>query len=260
LESEDPAANPQRSTRSLSAEPQLTNSLANLKLDGELTPSPIPSLIHAPDPTSYGLTTIPPHPWVSNVQTSLSLLEVLLRLLALTEILQASHLEATDQWLNFFLEESKATGAEGDENARQQIRGDARRKVGFDPYDESPVKRRGEEYQYQAGLADGQAWGSNPNSPQWSSSSPEATRFRQTGSGWSGPNMQTRSMTGFSDTPSPSPSPLPASPALQGGKADRTNWLKRREGRMSSPLRPRTETLDEGIGTSPGSGVEGGDV
>jgi RanGTP-binding protein len=264
-ESEDPAANPQKPTRSPSAEPQLTNSLAKLKLNGDSSPSPISSPINAPNQTSYSLTTTRPPHSVSNVQTSLSLLEVLLRLVALTQYRQTSHLAATDEFLNFFLEESNTTGAEGDENARQQIRGDARRKVGFDPYDESPIKRRGEEYQYQAGaLADGQAWESRPNTPRWSSSSPEATQFQQqNGSGWSGSNMQTRSMTGFSDTPSPSPSPLPPAspvPPQGGGKADRANWLKRREGRMSSPLRPRAGSLDEGIGTSPGSGAGVGEV
>ena len=54
----------------------------------------------------------------------------------------------SDELLNFFLEESSTTGAGGDEQHRQRLRSDARRRVGWDPYDESPVKRRGEDYQY----------------------------------------------------------------------------------------------------------------
>lgn len=239
---------PRQSTRSPSVDPQLTSSLANLKINGESSPSPGPSSANDPmTQSSYNLTTARPPPWMSNVQTSLSLLEVLLRLVALSEYLQTSHLSANDQWLNFFLEESKATGAEGDENARQLIRADARRRVGFDPYDESPVKRRGEQYQYAAGVVDDQNWQSSPHSPHWSS--PEISRLQGTGPGWTPPpSMQTRSMTGFSDSKSPSPvSPIKSK--------ERKNWLKRREERTNSPLRPQTGVTDEGIGTSPANGV-----
>ncbi len=240
-----PPQKPRQSTRSLSVDPQLSTSMANLKLNGESTPSPTLSPNNAPTQTSHVLTTTRPPPWMCNVQTSLSLLEVLLRLVALSEYLQTSHLSANDQWLNFFLEESKATGAEGDENARQRVRADARRRVGFDPYDESPVKRRGEEYQYQAGgNGDVQEWQA---SPRWSS--PEATRFQENGAGWTPPSMQTRSMTGFSDSKSSSP----LSPVKD---KDRKNWLRRREKKISSPLRPQTGDSDEGIGTSPGSGAD----
>lgn len=172
---EDPPSKPRYSTRSASVDPQLATSMANLKIQAESPLSPKLTNNIGPAQTSLGLTTTQPPPWMSNVQTSLSLLEVLLRLVALSEYLQTSHLSANDQWLNFFLEESKATGAEGDENARQRVRADARRRVGFDPYDESPVKRRGEEYQYQAGVGDGEEWQSRPGSPRWSS--PETSRL-----------------------------------------------------------------------------------
>jgi hypothetical protein len=246
-ETEEPSSRPRQSTRSPSVDPHLASSMASLKINGESCPPPTAAPNHAPIQGSYGLTTTQPPAWMSNVQTSLSLLEVLLRLVALSEYLQTSHLSANDQWLNFFLEESKATGAEGDESSRQRVRADARRRVGFDPYDESPVKRRGEEYQYQAGVSigdgDGEEWHDSSRSQRWSSPGP--SRYQENGAAWTPPSMQTRSMTGFSDTKSPSP----LSPAK-----DRKNWLKRRDERTGSPLRPTTGNSDEAIGTSPGSG------
>ncbi|KAJ5923329.1 hypothetical protein N7454_008574 [Penicillium verhagenii] len=65
-----------------------------------------------------------------------------------TTFQQQSHLSISDELLNFFLEESSTTGAGGDEQHRQRLRSEARRRVGWDPYDESPVKHRGEDYQY----------------------------------------------------------------------------------------------------------------
>jgi RanGTP-binding protein len=261
-EPDEVSSRPRQSTRSPSVDPQLSASMANLMINGESSSSPHNSTSRPQEtPSTYNLTTTRPPPWMSNVQTSLSLLEVLLRLVALSEYLQTSHLSANDQWLNFFLEESKATGAEGDENARQRVRADARRRVGFDPYDESPVKRRGEEYQYQnaAGGANGEQWQgySSPRSPRWSS--PDISRLppgNESGFISPPPSMQTRSMTGFSDSMSPSQSPQ--SPVKNKDK-DRKNWLRRRDERAGSPLRPQTGVSDEGIGTSPGSGgAEGG--
>ncbi|KAI9712474.1 MAG: hypothetical protein M1812_006890 [Candelaria pacifica] len=83
------------------------------------------------------------------VRTSLSLLETLIRLTALQQFQQASHLAINDELLNFFLEESSTTGAGGNGDERRRKREAARRRVGFDPYDESPIKRRGEAYQGQ---------------------------------------------------------------------------------------------------------------
>ncbi|GIJ82659.1 hypothetical protein Asppvi_001168 [Aspergillus pseudoviridinutans] len=93
-------------------------------------------------------TTTVSNPLFNNIRTSLSLLETLLRLMSLQQFQQQSHLSISDELLNFFLEESSTTGAGGDEQHRQRLRADARRRVGWDPYDESPVKRRGEDYQY----------------------------------------------------------------------------------------------------------------
>jgi hypothetical protein len=100
-------------------------------------------------------TTTVSNPLFEHIRTSLSLLETLLRLTSLQQFQQQSHLSISDELLNFFLEESSSTGAGGDEQHRQRLRSEARRRVGWDPYDESPVKHRGEDYQY--------GWG--PSSP-----------------------------------------------------------------------------------------------
>lgn len=80
------------------------------------------------------------------VRTSLSLLEMLIRLTALQQFRQASHLTIEDELLNFFLADSSTTGAGSNSDYRQRVRRDARLRIGFDPYDESPFKQRGEEY------------------------------------------------------------------------------------------------------------------
>ncbi|KAI2794546.1 hypothetical protein POX_a01145 [Penicillium oxalicum] len=106
---------------------------------------------------STATTTTVTNPLFEHIRTSLSLLETLLRLTSLQQFQQQSHLSISDELLNFFLEESSSTGAGGDEQHRQRLRSEARRRVGWDPYDESPVKHRGEDYQY--------GWGPGSPSP-----------------------------------------------------------------------------------------------
>ncbi|KAL3956274.1 hypothetical protein ACCO45_009120 [Purpureocillium lilacinum] len=72
------------------------------------------------------------------ITSSLSLVEMLIRLASLQEFQQASHLSIPDHILTFFLEESSTTGLSGD--ARQAMRSKARQRVGFDPYTDSPVE------------------------------------------------------------------------------------------------------------------------
>jgi hypothetical protein len=93
------------------------------------------------------------------IKTSLSLLELLLKLTALQQFQQQSHLSIPDELLNFFLSDSATAGSGADKNLRQKVRLDATRRVGFDPYDESPVKRRTEDYigGFQDGVASLQA-------------------------------------------------------------------------------------------------------
>ncbi len=94
---------------------------------------------------NYLPTTSPSQPG-PQIKTSLSLLEMLLKLTALQQFRQESHLAIEDELLNFFLEDSSSAGAGPDKDYRQRLRHDAVKRVGFDPYDESPIKRRGEVY------------------------------------------------------------------------------------------------------------------
>ncbi|PSN75287.1 Ran-binding-domain-containing protein [Corynespora cassiicola Philippines] len=108
----------------------------------QLIPSPekstsLPQYTPKQDPTN---SSLPP------IKTSLSLLEMLIRLTALQQFQQSSHLAIPDELLTFFLSESSTVGAGGDSELRRRVRREARLRVGFDPYDESPIKRRGEEY------------------------------------------------------------------------------------------------------------------
>ncbi|KFZ20036.1 hypothetical protein V502_03384 [Pseudogymnoascus sp. VKM F-4520 (FW-2644)] len=135
------------------ADPDLTTSLSNLDIGGSSsTGSPSPEKRRYSRPPPVRSTSAAPF---GPVRSSLSLLEMLIRFTALQQFQQASHLSIPDELLNFFLEESSTTGAGGDVEERRQRRWEARQKVGFDPYDESPIKHRGEDYQY----------GSQPSSP-----------------------------------------------------------------------------------------------
>lgn len=71
-----------------------------------------------------------------SITTSLSLIEMLIRLAGLQEFQQASHLTIPDHILAFFLEETSTTGATGD--MRWNLRREAKQRVGFDPYTDAP--------------------------------------------------------------------------------------------------------------------------
>jgi len=73
-----------------------------------------------------------------NIASSLSLLEMLVRLTSLQETQQAAHLSIPDHILSFFLEEASTTGLRGEE--RWKIRDEAKRRVGFDPYTDTPAR------------------------------------------------------------------------------------------------------------------------
>ncbi|VUC34314.1 unnamed protein product [Clonostachys rosea] len=68
--------------------------------------------------------------------TSLSLIEMLIRLASLQEFQQASHLSIPDHVMSFFLEETSSTGLSGE--AGWKMRREARERVGFDPYSDTP--------------------------------------------------------------------------------------------------------------------------
>jgi hypothetical protein len=134
----------------------LAAGLAALNLSQQKSPSPSRAQLTSTPPSAQVTSTpkfssnLTPSPY-GPIRSSLSLLEMLIRLTALQQFQQASHLSIPDELLTFFLEESSTTGAGGDSDNRRRTRREARRKVGFDPYDESPVKRHGEDYQYGQG-------------------------------------------------------------------------------------------------------------
>lgn len=116
---------------------------------------PLPSQRPAPPPTS----TNTPGITYPNIRSSLSLLEMLIRLTSLQQYQQASHLTIPDEVLTFFLEDSSSTGAAQQQGGRM-MRNAAIEKLKFDPYNESPIKRHGEDYQYQNGQGGEQGdWG-----------------------------------------------------------------------------------------------------
>ncbi|RMZ68680.1 Ran-specific GTPase-activating 30 [Pyrenophora seminiperda CCB06] len=107
----------------------------------QIIPSPEKSTLQTPNHYHQA-----PSITLPAIKTSLSLLEMLIRLTALQQFQQSSHLAIPDEFLNFFLSDSSTVGAGGDAELRRRVRREARMRVGFDPYDESPIKRRGEEY------------------------------------------------------------------------------------------------------------------
>ncbi|KAK3717417.1 Ran-specific GTPase-activating protein 30 [Vermiconidia calcicola] len=120
----------------------LTSALSKLNLKSSTpTASPTTNGQHQLMPSNLS-----PRPAGPPIKTSLSLLEMLMKLTALQQFRQESHLAIEDELLNFFLEDSSTAGAGPDKDYRQRLRHDAVRRVGFDPYDESPIKHRGEEY------------------------------------------------------------------------------------------------------------------
>lgn len=168
---EEPEASADSAYASHGASPTLQNHATDSELISDMAQlhlkSPSPSTTSSPSAhlrnsvatsshrTSIAAATPTPSPF-GPIRSSLSLLEMLIRLTALQQFQQASHLSIPDELLTFFLEESSTTGAGGDSDERRRKRYEARQKVGFDPYDESPVKRRGEEYQY--GRGGGERW------------------------------------------------------------------------------------------------------
>ncbi|KAI9826591.1 MAG: hypothetical protein M1832_006187 [Thelocarpon impressellum] len=130
-----------RPSREASLDGELTSALSSLHLDKPRTPSD-QQLIRTPSLPLSPPTTLGKGGLGGPVRTSLSLLETLIRLTALQQFQQTSHLSITDELLNFFLSESSTTGAGNDGEERRRKRWEARRRLGFDPYDDSPVKRR----------------------------------------------------------------------------------------------------------------------
>ncbi len=278
-ETEVSSARPSRASRTPSVDPQMAPALSHLQIQ---TPSYTPS---SPQPSTSLRASLPP------IRTSLSLLETLLRLLSLQQFQQAPHLSIPDELLTFFLSESATTGAaNGDSQERKRLRTETRRHVGFDPYDESPVKRRGEEYQYRGGeqemqLAgeDGRNYDDYEGSPMDHGygtplrySSPrydegyDTHRWSPQPRNSTSPRHETLPQTpplllkNYSQSPKSETPERPSGGAHYAGPAPPLRWRGGRKdnngidpAKRGSPLaRPATGITDEGLGTSPASGAE----
>lgn len=142
-----------------SPEPQFMSALSKLSLHSNTaTPSPTHDSLQQHHDT--GLHLSPNKRSTPAVKTSLSLLEMLMKLAALQQFRQESHLAIEDELLNFFLEDSATAGAGADKTKRRRMRNEAVQRVGFDPYDESPIKRRNEAYIQRAAASPSQTAGS----------------------------------------------------------------------------------------------------
>lgn len=93
---------------------------------------------HLAQPTESYITRAP----FGAIASSLSLLEMLIRLTSLQEFQQTPHLAIPDHILMFFLEETSTTGLQGE--AHWRMRGEAKRRMGFDPYTDSLPRQGGE--------------------------------------------------------------------------------------------------------------------
>lgn len=259
-------AQPTRFTQHTSIDPQVTSALSRLSVNTPASsPSPQP---RTPQSQQQVRPTLPP------IRTSLSLLETLLRLLSLQQFQQTPHLSIPDELLTFFLSESATTGAaSNDVQERKRVREEARRRVGFDPYDESPIKRRGEDYQHGAGEGNPSQWESSRSGGGGHETYRSPLRYespRYDDEGYDTYRMPTRSPSMPSNaTPQTPPlllknrsrSGTPGSPG--GSNAPPKRWKDglgngaADAGRRGSPLaRPATGVTDEGLGTSPTSGGE----
>ncbi|KAF7858818.1 hypothetical protein EAF04_008861 [Stromatinia cepivora] len=272
----------------------LTTDLSNLKISSPApatpsSPAHLPSHPTSPMPLSFSPSkprskprSKPPTKGLQipiQTRSSLSLLEMLIRLTALQQFQQSTHLAVPDEFLTFFLHESSTTGAGGDASERKRTRMMARKKVGFDPYDESPVKRHGENYQYgEDGGHDryereGTPWDENvPPSPRWTrerSSTPQ--RSLASPARFGSDIRQSREIS----SPSPSSPISPYRPKSQphfqqrqgfgyrgrsagvdgksnGGPLDKV-YRERGDGRASPLRRGGSVETEKSPGTSPGS-------
>lgn len=267
-EAESSSTKPARSSRSPSLDSRMTSALSRLKVQSPITTPTSASPLHPPNQ--------PLRPSLLPIRTSLSLLETLLRLLSLQQFQQTPHLSIPDELLTFFLSESASTGtATSDSQERKRLRTEARRRVGFDPYDESPVKQRGEEYQYRASEETSWDNGRRPAYEDYEGFSPiderygtpirySSPRYHDEGYGthnWT-PSRGSQPLSSERGTPPQTP-PLLLQPNSNSPRSDvPVQWRGGRrnlggsegETRKGSPLaRPGTGITDEGLGTSPAS-------
>ncbi len=132
-----------RATPRSSLDSKLISQIRNLSIN-RFSPDPVvprgsPSpLSDSPDVIQESHESFVARSPFGNITSSLSLMEMLIRLTSLQEVQQTSHLAIPDHILNFFLEEASTTGVRREE--RWKVRDEARRRVGFDPYTDTPTK------------------------------------------------------------------------------------------------------------------------
>ncbi|KAK0707405.1 RanGTP-binding protein-domain-containing protein [Lasiosphaeris hirsuta] len=120
-----------------------SNLLAQLK-SISLRPKPSPHDISDPSSGQVGTSKVEvQEPKMAKspfgpVVSSLSLLEMLIRLTSLQEFQQTPHLSIPDHILTFFLDETSTTGLSG--QAHWALRNATKRRMGFDPYTDTPAK------------------------------------------------------------------------------------------------------------------------
>jgi hypothetical protein len=125
---------------SLSVDSKLMAQIQRVSIHGESLPQDIadqpPANARKPrqDNADSYVTRSP----FGSIASSLSLLEMVIRLTSLQEFQQTSHLAIPDHILTFFLEETSTTGLQGE--AHWRMRSEATRRMGFDPYTDTPQR------------------------------------------------------------------------------------------------------------------------
>ncbi|KAL2068830.1 hypothetical protein VTL71DRAFT_15168 [Oculimacula yallundae] len=247
-------------------EESLAEDLAHLNLDPTSSPTASPAQQLTKSSPAPKFSTPRPSP-MGPIRSSLSLLEMLIRLTALQQFQQASHLSIPDELLTFFLVESSTTGAGGDSEERRRTRREARQKVGFDPYDESPVKRRGEDYQYQNQGQDGYAYsrggtpyqeyeqseGYGPGSPRWAREQSQSMPPQGTPEPWLLRSREGSGSRRGSLDVRPSSPVSPYRPQRKAARPLDRVQAERGTGKGSPLGRGVSVGTDSTLGTSPGS-------
>ncbi|KAH0290428.1 Ran-binding-domain-containing protein [Aureobasidium namibiae CBS 147.97] len=238
----DPLTTPR--PRQTSLDPDLTTGLSSLNLQPSSTPNRNNQLLPPqPSPLRYTPSPAPQ----TTIRTSLSLLEMLIRLTALQQFRQSSHLTIEDELLNFFLEDSATTGAGSNAEYRQRVRRDARRRVGFDPYDESPIKRRGEEYLQhpRSGNTPSRYTGAEEGETEYERG------YREASQGWESVK-QSIEYPGYFSGQQRSSSSMPSSPSLLNReRADQSPFPSRESGTPGKKGRKGVLRTKEAIPRSP---------
>ncbi|KMP01321.1 hypothetical protein CIRG_01461 [Coccidioides immitis RMSCC 2394] len=248
-DSEDESSSPGPTSLPQSPSGQLNKKLSSLHIgDESSSPHSQQHMTISRSPSGVGTLNTVSNPLFKNIKTSLSLLEMLLRLTSLQQFQQQSHLSIPDELLNFFLEESSTTGAGGDEHHRQRVRAEARRKVGWDPYDESPLKRRGEDYQYRGGQ-DQDSWAGSPRSwrpsaePYSPSTTPRSKEHRTSEDLYHDGFRKGMDPTSRQAMATPSPSVKARSEGRRASEIQKPRASRRMFQKESSPLRDSAHRL-----------------